>query len=111
MGKVVNLRHEKCDIKICRTKDNKIPKAPLPGCFGNPVFLKDVNDDVERAEVIRKYKIYFLEKVDSDPDFRAAVLALRGKTLGCFCKPKDCHGDVIIEWLESHEKESIENRL
>ena len=22
---------------------------------------------------------------------------LKGKTLGCFCKPKSCHGDVLVE--------------
>lgn len=103
---VVNLRSEKCDVKICRTKDNRIPKAPENGCFGNPFFLKNVNDEVERAEVIRKYKIYFLEKVESDLDFRAAVLALRGKKIGCFCKQPNkevaCHGDVIVEWLENN---------
>jgi hypothetical protein len=24
---------------------------------------------------------------------------LEGKTLGCFCKPKPCHGDVLLELL------------
>ncbi len=27
------------------------------------------------------------------------VLALKGKTLGCHCKPAACHGDVIAEYL------------
>ena len=22
---------------------------------------------------------------------------LKGKTLGCFCKPKRCHGDILVE--------------
>ena len=22
---------------------------------------------------------------------------LRGKTLGCWCKPKSCHGDILLE--------------
>jgi hypothetical protein len=26
---------------------------------------------------------------------------LQGKTLGCWCKPLACHGDVIVEILES----------
>jgi hypothetical protein len=25
---------------------------------------------------------------------------LEGKTLGCHCKPKECHGDVLIELLQ-----------
>ena len=24
---------------------------------------------------------------------------LEGKTLGCFCKPEKCHGDVLLELL------------
>lgn len=99
---VVNIRTEKCDVKVCRTQDNKIPKAPANGCFGNPFFLKDVNDDEERAEVISKYKAYFLAKVEMDFDFRKAVLDLRGKKLGCFCSPKPCHADVIVEWLNEN---------
>ena len=102
--KVVNLRLEKCDVKICRTPQNTIPTPPANGCFGNPFFLKNESD---RAEVVRKYKEYFLERVELDSEFRKAVLSLRDKTLGCFCKQPDrevaCHGDVIVEWLENNE--------
>lgn len=104
--KVVNLRLEKCDVKICRTQDGKIPDAPQNGCFGNPFFLKNTADLEERNLVISKYKKYFLEKIASDTAFKKAVLDLRGKTLGCFCKNKEkevpCHGDVIVEWLENN---------
>lgn len=89
MTTVVNLRFEKCDIKIGR-----------PSCFGNPFFLKNTECDYERAEVIRKYKEYFYKRINDDPDFKLAVEGLRGKKLGCFCKPKACHGDVIVEYLE-----------
>jgi hypothetical protein len=30
---------------------------------------------------------------------------LRGKTLGCFCKPHPCHGDIIAAYLDSLEDE------
>ncbi|MCG6418638.1 DUF4326 domain-containing protein [Vibrio fluvialis] len=26
-----------------------------------------------------------------------------GKRLGCFCKPDDCHGDIIAEFLNSYD--------
>lgn len=100
---VVNIKHDKFDVKICRTKDNKIPPAPQEGCFGNPFYLKDVNDDNERAEVIRKYREYFYNKIDQDLEFKKAVLSLLGKRLACFCSPKPCHGDVIVEYLDSLE--------
>lgn len=34
------------------------------------------------------------------------LLELDGKVLGCFCKPQDCHGDVIaaaVEWAKRRE--------
>jgi hypothetical protein len=37
-----------------------------------------------------------------DRQFFTRVLDLYGKRLGCFCKPKPCHGDVIVEWLENN---------
>ena len=29
------------------------------------------------------------------------MLSLRGKKLGCWCKPDPCHGDVIIDYLNN----------
>lgn len=107
MTRVVNLRLEKCDVKITRTPKHEIPKPPLFGCFGNPYFLRDANNELERAEVIAKYRKYFYARIEEDLEFRQAVLSLRGKTLGCFCKQPDrevaCHGDVIVEWLNENE--------
>jgi len=105
--KIVNLRLEKCDVKITRTPKNQIPNPPEFGCFGNPFFLKDVNDVKERAEVVSKYKAYFYDRIQKDEVFRKAVLGLKGKKLGCFCKQPDrevaCHGDIIKEWLDKGE--------
>lgn len=105
MTRVVNLRLEKCDVKICRNKFGKIPRPPLEGCFGNPIHLINVNDEQERQVCVAKYKEYFYARIELDLDFRDAVLGLRGKTLGCFCKQPDrevaCHGDIIVEWLNS----------
>ena len=40
-----------------------------------------------------------------DPGYRARVLALKGKRLGCCCKKADgtgaCHGDIIAKWLDA----------
>ena len=101
---VVNLRLEKCDVKICRGKNGIIPPPPDYGCFGNPYFLKNKDDEQERSDVVEKYRSYFKKKI-LEPAFREAVLSLKGKKLGCFCKQPDkevaCHGDVIAEWLNN----------
>lgn len=44
-----------------------------------------------RAESIRLYEEY----VKATPALMAALHELRGKRLGCWCKPLACHGDVL----------------
>jgi len=83
---VVNVKRESCDVLIGR-----------PSIFGNPYI---VERDGTRAEVIKLYREYFLIKVAQDDQFRKKVAALKGKKLGCYCKPLPCHGDVIVEYLE-----------
>jgi hypothetical protein len=64
--------------------------------FGNPF---KIGEDGTREEVIEKFKAYFKERLE-DPLYKVLVLQLRGNKLGCFCKPKACHGDIIKEWLD-----------
>jgi hypothetical protein len=33
----------------------------------------------------------------------ALLPTLKGKTLGCWCKPEACHGDVLVEFIEGIE--------
>lgn len=33
-------------------------------------------------------------------NLRREFAKLRGKTLGCFCKPAACHGDIIVRVVE-----------
>jgi len=68
-----------------------------PDKWGNP-FVE--GDDGSRAEVIRKYREWLLNSPEAE-DVRRELHTLRGKTLGCWCKPKACHGDVIVEIIES----------
>lgn len=83
---VVHLKKEPYDVYIGR-----------PGPLGNPFMI---GRDGTRAEVIQAYREYFKRRISEDPEFRATVEALRGKKLGCFCKPMACHGDVIAEYLD-----------
>jgi hypothetical protein len=87
MCKVVNKYKSPYDVYIGRGSP-----------FGNPFVIGTHGD---RAEVIRKYKAWFTKQL-SDHNFYQQVQQLRGKTLGCFCKPLPCHGDVIVEYLEQN---------
>lgn len=86
---VVNLFKNKYDVYIGRAGKGQ------DGYFGNPFPLKPGGATIER------YKEYFGNKIDNDPIFKARILELKGKTLGCFCKPNSCHGDIIAEYLNN----------
>ena len=64
-----------------------------PSKWGNP-FVP--GRDGTRAEVLDKYRGHVL----SNPDLMEALPELEGKILGCWCVPKPCHGDVLIELLK-----------
>jgi len=96
---VVNKREEPADIYIGRGKNGAnicTTRIGEYGWLGNPFKLTDYS----REESIQKYKIVFLEMIEHREGFREAVLDLKGKKLGCWCKPKACHGDVIKNWIE-----------
>ena len=95
--KIVNLRTNPCDFVIGRNGNGTVSPVPEQGFLGNPFSVTKYG----RNKCIALFKSYFLDRIEKDPEFRTAVLALRGKTLGCFCKPKACHGDIIKEWLDS----------
>lgn len=48
-----------------------------------------------RAQVIEKYRIYLRHQ----PSLITRLEELRGKVLGCHCKPLACHGDVLLALL------------
>jgi hypothetical protein len=98
--RVVHLKFEPYDVYIGRAGKGQ------DGYFGNPYRIGGYCERCElllpKAEhAVRCFKHYFLERLQTDPSFKVAVLSLEGKALGCFCKPGPCHGDVIVEWLES----------
>ncbi len=96
---VVNLRTDKYDVYIGRKGKGK------DGYFGNPIIIgrrcvlcNRVHSD--NGSTIRCFRIYFFRRISDDIMFREMVQELKGKTLGCFCVPKPCHGDVIKEYLD-----------
>lgn len=68
--------------------------------WGNPYSMFEEGDD--RDEVIRKYKYDFENDIFPNKK-KSEVFKLAGKKLGCFCKPLECHGDVLAEFLNSFD--------
>jgi len=93
MTKVVHCKKEDYDIYIGR-------RAGTYEHFGNPFILWQ---DGDRDEVISKFRSWLggKEFTDIEQVRRAYILdnihTLSGKTLGCWCSPLPCHGDVLIE--------------
>ena len=56
-----------------------------------------------RQEVIDKYR----DKILNDPELLSQLEELRGKVLGCWCKPLGCHGDVLVELVEAQFGQEI----
>jgi excisionase family DNA binding protein len=84
---VVNLKAgESFDVRIDRKSK-----------WGNPFVI---GKDGNRSEVIEKYRQW----IANQPELLESLEELRGKRLGCHCKPLDCHGDVLIELLNQNGK-------
>ncbi|GAB0154576.1 DUF4326 domain-containing protein [Marinobacterium sp. BA1] len=64
--------------------------------FGNPFPM---TDESERAMVIEQFRQW----VRGQPELlRLSRELLPGKSLGCYCAPRDCHGDVLAEIANGH---------
>lgn len=69
--------------------------------WGNPYQM---GKEGTRDEVIAKFAYDFEKRFLKLPEkFDENIEKLRGKTLGCHCKPAACHGDVIASYLNSQD--------
>lgn len=76
--KVVNKHKDPYDVYIGRGSP-----------WGNPFII---GKDGTRSEVIEKYREWIFQQ----PELLSQLHQLKDKTLGCFCKPLACHGDVLV---------------
>nr|WP_244980349.1 DUF4326 domain-containing protein [Bacillus wiedmannii] len=87
---VVNMYHEvPYDVYIGRGSKWGNPFSHLLNT--QAIFKVDT-----REESIEMYRKWIMQK----PNLLEELHELKGKTLGCFCKPKPCHGDVLIELID-----------
>lgn len=82
MVKVVNCKKESCDVYIGR-----------PSKWGNPYII---GKHGTREEVISKYEMHIMDNSQLIKDLEE----LKDKTLGCWCKPLACHGDILKIMVE-----------
>lgn len=81
-----------------KINDKYIPFPAVASPFANPYGAKKYG----REESIVLYEEYMRKKLDADPELVRELLALKGKTLGCWCAPLPCHGDVVLKLIEEY---------
>lgn len=62
--------------------------------WGNPFII---GRDGTREEVLEQYRVWVLQQ----KWLMARVHELKGKTLGCWCAPLACHGDILAELADA----------
>lgn len=77
---VVNTRHAKCDVYVGRGSK-----------WGNP--FSHIGTSMSRQACIEAYAVWLNEQ----PELLSAIHELKGKILGCYCRPLSCHGDVLAK--------------
>jgi hypothetical protein len=89
--KVVHCKKSEYDVYIGR-----------PSLWGNPFSSKDGTLARYRVgstpEAIQRYE----EWIESQPQLIEELKTLKGKILGCWCKPKPCHGDVLVKLIQKY---------
>jgi hypothetical protein len=82
-----------CDVYIGRQVSRGGWNLPASK-WANPYTIAQCGS-AEKA--IALYEAYLLKNAD----LMASLGELRGKTLGCWCKPGPCHGDVLAKWADN----------
>ena len=80
--KVVHCKKEPYDVYIGRGSK-----------WGNPFVI---GPDGTREDVMSKCEMYIM----NNPYLIQCLPELIGKTVGCWCKPKPCHGDILKRMVE-----------
>lgn len=98
---VVNCRYQDFDVYIGR---GKCPKSNTHSIWGNPFgFKPNTNAQIivaSREEAITAYG----EWIKQQPHLLSKLCELKGKRLGCWCRPDRCHGDILVELIKEHCK-------
>lgn len=73
----------------------------VPATFDS-VFRNDVPGVTRmmQEDAVSAFEQRFRGKLAQDPELVRATVGLLDKTLGCWCKPKSCHCDVLLKIAE-----------
>lgn len=63
-----------------------------------------INDTQSREQVLELYYEYIKKKIEKEPTLVDELIKLKGKKLGCWCKPDKCHGDILLDLIKQYDK-------
>lgn len=86
MAIAVNIRKEKCDVYCGRGSK-----------YGNPYVI---GEDGNRDDVISLYRNWLWNEIQTRRITIKELQSLNGKKLGCYCKPKRCHCDILVNAIK-----------
>ncbi len=88
-------------MRVLNKYRDQIPEGAIwimrPGFWGNPF---SIGRDGDREAVLVKYREWFDLMLQSDKRevfLKALQKLAEAPALVCCCKPKDCHGDILVE--------------
>lgn len=93
--RVVHCRKQPYDVYIGRANR----RYHLPQSKWSTPFV--IGKDGTREDVLYKYEEWLL----GNPELLKQLPELRGKTLGCWCAPRSCHGDVLKHYALKEDAE------
>ena len=101
MCRVDNIRFEEYDVYIGRPG-----KDILDAPFGNPHLVDRLcpicNVVHKRGEAVPLFYDFFYSEQGETMRSLVKKRIKRGMRLGCFCKPKICHGDTIADYVNNN---------
>ena len=91
-------------VKVVHKRDPHDFYIGRPSILGNP-FSHRRNTLAQfcvetREQAIAEFEKYAWDRMQWDVKFRDTLLACDGKTVGCWCKPKACHGDTFDRLIQ-----------
>lgn len=102
--KVVHCKRESFDVYIGRAGKNQKPSK-----YGNPFSHLEASAGLvkvaTRDEAVESYRKWILGEITvpglTAPTIEEIRADLAGKTLGCWCSPQSCHGDVLMDFANN----------
>lgn len=80
-----------------------------PSCYGNPIYLSDINDVDLRIVKVLEYREHLFQRLSSDSAFVEEIRKLKGKNVICYCSngttsveegARYCHGHVLLSAVD-----------